>query len=39
MGRITHGAIAEHWGVQDNLSMFQQLGVIPSKDNTAFTAR
>ena len=26
--RFTNGKIAEHWGVEDNLTMLQQLGVV-----------
>jgi steroid delta-isomerase-like uncharacterized protein len=26
--RLANGKIAEHWGVEDNLSMMQQLGVV-----------
>ena len=28
--RFAGGKIAEHWGVEDNLGMMQQLGVIPT---------
>jgi predicted ester cyclase len=27
--RIAGGKIVERWGVEDNLSMMQQLGIIP----------
>ena len=28
--RIADGKMAEHWGVEDQMGMMQQLGVIPS---------
>ena len=30
--RIEHGRLAEHWHVIDQLSMLQQLGLIPASD-------
>ena len=27
--RVADGQLAEHWGLDDNLGMLQQLGVIP----------
>jgi steroid delta-isomerase-like uncharacterized protein len=30
--RIVDGKATEHWGVFDNLSMMQQLGVIPARE-------
>jgi predicted ester cyclase len=29
MVRVAEGKIAEHWGLMDQLSLMQQLGVIP----------
>ena len=29
MVRVAHGKMAEHWGVQNELSMMQQLGFMP----------
>jgi hypothetical protein len=29
IGWVANQQLAEHWGVIDNLSMLQQLGVIP----------
>ena len=26
--RISNGKLVEHWGVEDNLGMMQQLGVV-----------
>ena len=31
MIRVANGKMVEHWGVQDNMSMMQQLGVIPEQ--------
>lgn len=28
--RMENGQMIEHWGIEDNMSMMQQLGVIPS---------
>ena len=28
--RFANGKITEHWGVEDNLGMMQQLGVVPA---------
>ena len=28
--RMENGQMVEHWGIEDNMSMMQQLGVIPS---------
>jgi steroid delta-isomerase-like uncharacterized protein len=30
IGRLANGKLAEHWAVRDQLSMLQQLGVIPA---------
>jgi steroid delta-isomerase-like uncharacterized protein len=30
MARYTHGKLVEHWGGPDQMSLMQQLGVIPS---------
>ena len=27
--RMAHGKVVEHWGVEDNLAMMQQLGLMP----------
>jgi len=29
--RISNGKAVDHWGISDNLSLMQQLGVIPSE--------
>ena len=29
--RISGGKMVEHWGIEDNMSMMQQLGVIPAE--------
>jgi predicted ester cyclase len=33
--RFRDGKAVEHWGVRDDLSMMQQLGVIPQQGESA----
>jgi steroid delta-isomerase-like uncharacterized protein len=28
--RLAHGKVVEHWGVEDTMTMMQQLGLVPS---------
>ena len=30
MMRIANGKMVEHWGIEDNMTMMQQMGIIPS---------
>lgn len=35
MARVSDGKVAEHWGLMDQLSLMQQLGVMPAPESLA----